>query len=118
MKYLLIIVLLFSFNQARADTFYDGNKMLALCEAYIRNSNNVDIAEGNACFGYVTGIVDMHDTFVEWKLMSPYWCMPDKMNGTQLVRVVTKHLQEFPEDLHLAADSLVARALYKPFPCE
>jgi len=116
MKYLLTIVLLFSFNQAAALGFLFGNELLERCEAYL---SNTDAAKGNTCWGFVTGVADAHDNFTVWG-MSPLWCQPDNMSTGQLIRIVTKHLQEHPEDLHLAAASLVSNALLLAFPppCE
>jgi len=116
MKYLLMIVLLFSFNQAAALVFLTGSKLLEKCEAHLSETGN--IAKGNVCVGFVAGIVDAHDTFTGWDKMSPLWCPPDNMGTGQLTRVVTKHLQEHPQDLHLSAGSLVANALILAFPCE
>jgi len=114
-----MIVLLFSFSQARAvQYFYTGNELLELCEAYLDGGTSANIAKGNTCFGYVTGISDAHNNFVGWKVMEQQWCKPENMDGTQLVRIATKYLQEKPEHLHLGASSLVANALIKAFPCE
>ena len=121
MKYLLMIVLLFSFNQARAEqslSFVGGNVLLERCEAYLDGNTSANIAKGNACLGYVTGIADAHNLFISWKHMGQLWCEPENMEGVQLVRVVTKYLQESPQKLHLAADSLVANAIIFAFPCE
>jgi len=119
MKYLLMIVLLFSFNQARAATvesLYTGNELLDRCEAYLSDTGSA--AKGNTCFGYLAGIADAHDDFVAGGLHGKEWCKPENMKGKQLVRIVTKYLQEHPENLHYTAASLVANAFRKAFPCE
>jgi len=121
MKYLLMVVLLFSFGQARAGqtlNFETGNGLLELCEAYLGDNTAVNIAKGNTCGGYIAGLVDVHKTFVDWKVMEQRWCLPGDMRVSQLVRVVTKHLQEQPQDLHLSASGLVANAFILAFPCE
>ena len=121
MKYLLAIVLLFSFNQAMAgqlQSFYIGNELLELCEAYLGGDTVANISKGNTCAGYAMGIVDAHKTFVVWKLIEQQWCTPENMEVVQLVRVVTKKMQENPQTLHLAAGSAVANALILAFPCE
>ncbi len=116
MKYLLMIVLLFSFNQAAALSFRSGNQLLEECEAYLSETGSA--ASGNTCFGFVTGIVDAHDNFTSWEVMLTLWCPPDKMSTTQLIRIVTKHLQEHPESLHETAAGEVVVALVAAFPCE
>jgi hypothetical protein len=119
MKTLLLTILLLSFGQAQAQAtsavFLHGNKLLERCEAHVNDTN---VAKGAACMGYLEGIDDVHDTFTIWKEMDKQWCTPDKINSDQLVRVMVKYLQEHPEQLHLAASSLVPHALHAAFPCE
>ena len=115
MKYLLMIVLLFSSNQAAAG-FFSGSELLERCEARLSETGNT--ARGNTCFGFVVGISDSHDNFTMWGKMSPLWCSPDNVGTDQLIRIVTKYLQEHPESLHLEASSLVSNALNFAFPCE
>jgi len=119
MKYLLIIVLLCTFSQARAvesESYYTGNELLEKCEACI---NETSVAKGNACAGYILGISDLHEMFVALGMLKKGWCKPlVSVETNQLVRIVTKFLQEHPEDLHFAASELVADALTKAFPCE
>jgi len=116
MKYLLMVVLLFSFNQARAVGNYEsGSGLLKNCEAWL---NKTSVAMGNDCNGYVTGISDIYVTLVEWGNVKPAWCIPVGVDSDQLIRVVTKYLQENPEELHLTAGSLVANAFGRSFPCE
>jgi len=123
MKYLLMVVLLFSFNQARAvgsdGYFVSGSELLERCEAYLGDDTNANIASGNACAGYVEGIVDEHNTFVNWGEIKPaWWCVSKHSNLGQLIHVVTKYLQEHPEDLHQTASGLTVIALTDAFPCE
>ena len=117
MKYLLTIVLLFTFSQVVVAAFYSGNEMLKMCEAYLSETGSA--ADGNICVGYVVGIHDGHFTFSVRADMKKTICLPDSsVDGSQLVRVVTKHLQEHPEDLHYTAASLITNALQQAFPCE
>jgi|LWDU01.1.fsa_nt_gi hypothetical protein len=52
MKYLLTVILLFSFGQAGAITvYYSGSKLLELCEARYKEDTAENIAEGNVCYG-------------------------------------------------------------------
>jgi len=117
MKYLLAIVLLFSFSSARAWGYFEsGSELLEKCEAYLSETGSA--TKGNVCAGYVEGIVDGHNTFVYWGEIKPYWCMPKHGTVGQVIRVVTKYLQEHPESLHLTAGGLTAIALTEAFPCE
>jgi len=118
MKYLLMIVLLCTINQARAsEAFMSGNYLLERCEAYINKTNT---AKGHVCLGYVGGIADIHEIFVNWGDMKANWCLPvdGNVNMEQLLRIVTKNLQENPENLHLSASSLISNNFAKTFPCE
>jgi len=116
MKYLLTVVLLFSFSQAAALGFISSGDLLEYCEA--RLSETGSAAEGNSCYSFVAGISDAHDNFTVLGKMSPLWCLPDNVDTSQLIRVVTKYLQEHPESLHFAASSMVLSALELAFPCE
>jgi len=121
MKYLLMIVLLFSFSQTRAEQpqgFYTGNKLLELCEAAIDRDTAQDIADGSACIGFIMGVADAQEVFIGWNRMERMWCLPEHVTGAQVLRVVTKDLQENPQDLHKTASSMVANALFSAFPCE
>jgi hypothetical protein len=44
-------------------------------------------------------------------------CIPDGVTSGQAVSIVKKYLKENPEELHYTAQSLVAFALIKAFPC-
>jgi len=116
MKYLLMIVLLFSFSQAAALGFLTGSDLLERCEA--RLSETGSIPRGNTCYGFVIGIQSAHQNFIVSGEMSPLWCSPHNVGTSQLIRVVTKYLQEHPEDLHFWASSMVLNALKLAFPCE
>jgi len=115
MKYLLMIVLLFSFNQAKGEAFLTGSVLLERCEAYL---NKTGLVKGSTCWGYILGVSDTYSHLAEWGEIKPYWCEPDGVGSTQLIRIVIKQLQEHPESLHKTASSLVANALYTTFPCE
>jgi len=117
MKYLLMVVLLFSSSPAGAvRSFVSGGELLQRCETYLSETGSA--AQGNVCPGYVAGIFDVHTAFVAWEMMKPMWCVPYDVNSNQLVRIVTKYLQEHPENLHHTAGTLVGDALVGAFPCE
>jgi len=119
MKYLLMVVLLFSFNQVRADetAFMIGSRLLENCEAWIYRT---DVSKAGICLGYVQGVSDAHNAFLSWETIEKHYCHPGPgiITVGQLSRIVTKHLQENPKDLHLMASSSVINALILAFPCE
>ena len=118
MKYLLMVVLLFSFEQSNAvnvTSYVFGNELLDFCGAGINKTNAL---KGNMCNGYIMGIVDSHAVLSAWDGTEMRFCLPESLVISQLVRIVTKHLQENPGKLHLSAGSLVSNALSLAFPCE
>ena len=105
---LAVMLLLSAQSQAG---FYTGNKLLQLCESD-------SAGEYNTCIGYVMGISDYQTTLLGWSdLDEPYFCTPAGAMGSQLVKVVTKYLNEHPEKLHVSASGSVANALRLAFPC-
>jgi len=119
MKYLLMVVLLFSFNQVRADetAFMSGSRLLEYCEAWIHKT---DPSKASSCAGYVQGVSDAHSAFLYWETIEKHYCLPAPgiVTVDQLSRIVTKHLQENPKDLHSMAGNLVLNALILAFPCK
>ena len=105
---LAVMLLLSAQSQAG---FLSGSTLLQYCES---ESN----PEYQACGAYIAGIHDYQATLVAWTdLDGPFFCAPAKGKTSQLVKVVTKYLNEHPEKLHLAASGLVSSALYDAFPC-
>ena len=105
----LAVVLLLS-AQSQAG-YYSGSDLLQRCES----DSNVEFG---MCAGYIMGVVDLQDALLQWsELDEPYFCVPDSANSGQLMKVVTKYLNEGPERLHLAASNSIANALYYAFPC-
>ena len=105
---LAVMLLLSAQSQAG---FYDGSKLLQRCESD-------SAAENGACLGYIVGIIDSQTILVGWSdLDEPHFCNPDRATAGQLVKVVTKFLNENPEKLHLEAAGAVTYALYEAFPC-
>jgi hypothetical protein len=99
-------------------TFMDGNTLLTLCEATINLKTPDDAVKTYQCSGYISGVVDIYDTFIGQGVMTAKWCRPDTITIGQLARVVTKYLREHPESLHLAAADQVEIAIVLAFPCE
>ena len=106
---LAVMLLLSAQSQAG---FNDGNTLLRECES----DSPVKLG---LCYGYITGVADYQATLLNWSdLDDPYFCNPKNANSDQLVKVVTKYLNEHPEDQYLSAGGAVANALHEVFPCE
>ena len=105
---LAVMLLLSAQSQAG---FNDGRTLLRECESD-------SLAKLGLCYGYITGIADYQTTLLNWSdLDDPYFCMTESGSSDQLIKVVTKYLNEHPEDLHLSAGGSVANALSDAFPC-
>lgn len=105
---LAVLLLLSAQSQAG---FVSGNKLLQTCDS---NENGAL----NSCYGYIAGANDYQQAMVGWGYIDkPPYCLSESVTTDQLVKVVTKYLNERPEKLHLDAGSLVANALNNAFPC-
>lgn len=91
--------------------FMDGNKLLERCQSDAGSSHNI------YCLGYVAGIADVFGE--RGSVLHGHYraCMPPGATNGQLRDVVVKWLQQYPERRHYDADSLVAAALSRTFPC-
>jgi hypothetical protein len=116
MKYLLMIVLFFSFGQAKAldtvEPIFSGNDLLGWCESS---------QDKPLCDAYVAGVNDFHSQVVMWNMATPLfplWCLSVGVSVGQMSRIVTKYMREQPSGLHMSAAKQVEAALYHAFPCE
>ena len=92
-----------------ASSFHSGSGLLERCESK-------DPSLLGMCLGFTVGVADSFDC--QRILLSGYrWQSPRDVTAGQVQKVVVKYLNENPEELHLAAGSLVAAALSKAFPC-
>jgi len=102
----LVLMLLFASPvQAGFDT---GNTLYAEC------TKENPVAAGY-CMGYVGGVADVMSDGTPisgWKA-----CVPKNVTIAQIKDIVTRWLANTPQDRHYSADSLVAAALEKAFPC-
>lgn len=90
--------------------FFSGNDLLKFCE-----SDNP--AELSQCIGYIASAEDTHEALVDWGHLPPQMCVPPGPTLGQLQKVLLKYLKGRPENLHLAAGSMVLNALTEAFPC-
>ena len=88
--------------------FYTGNMLLEGCQAD-------DIGHRNACVGYVMAVTDVVDAIGSlhgWRA-----CIPHSVTGNQVTDIALAYIEDAPEERHLVAHSLIARALADAFPC-
>lgn len=106
-----------------------GSHMLPNCEAAVKmGSSNKTISlnptateiqeaiDGSYCAGYVVGVVD---SLISVNLTSKrMYCIPTNADNDQLVRVVSKYLNDNPAKLNEPASFLVTGAMVDAFPCK
>ena len=126
-KLALSIIVLFLFiasvtTSAKAEI--DGSMLLQNCiEAvrYMQNKNapSPNITAVNFCVGYISGVNDMHTTFVRSVACfdPPVFCNAPPADIEKLVKIVVEFLKAHPEDLHFQGAVLTVSALKEAFPC-
>jgi hypothetical protein len=90
-----------------------GNELWSLCTD---TQGGVHGSGYWICLGYVQGIADAVDTpngLSGWRA-----CRPEGATRGQLQDVVTRWLDQHPEQRHYSAATLVAKALAEAFPCK
>jgi len=92
-----------------ATSWENGNKLKEEC-------NSESMLEKGICIGFaiaVAGIV-ANEPVYGWRA-----CIPGGVTVGQLTDIITKRLNDHPENLHLTATSLAveAFAIAFPFPC-
>ena len=107
---LSLVLMILLGSPARAGvSFYDGNKLLTIC------NDTEGVLNLGICLGYVEAVSDVLDSGAAisgWKA-----CSPENVTAGQVKDIVTRFLVNHPEKRHYAAHTLVARALSEAFPC-
>ena len=101
MKYLLITLLLASASPSHAE-FIDGNDLYNS----IKSEKQYEQALAT---GYIVGVHDV--------LVKKLFCTPSDITASKLVEVVKVELEIFTHQRKLSADSFVASALKRTWPC-
>ncbi|MCY1457761.1 hypothetical protein D9M71_750830 [compost metagenome] len=100
----------------------DGNGLLSACQSTIRFSDGekgVSAADVGMCTGMVEGVEGAIFVLNDSVAADMKTCYP--AGGTtniQKARIVVKHLQENPDQLHLPASMLTMIAYMRAFPCK
>ena len=127
MKNLSMFILLCVISQTRLaycelSVYTTASELMDWCKPYIISTNHKgnlqDVLPDNLCTGFITGVTDAHQRFVNNGFMPPYWCGPGGVSKNKLVHIVTTYLQANPEKLPADAAGAVANAVYEAFPCD
>lgn len=94
-------------------SFETGSSILGYCST---NENDKSYTfELARCVSYISAIDDVGSC--EQDVQGFNWQSPSNVTRRQILKVVTKWLNDHPEKLHFAAPGLVAAALSEAFPC-
>lgn len=94
--------------------FKDGTELAKYCAEGDKMGNWLYIG---LCEGYIIGAVDSYSS-TQTLLNERMFDLPANMTHGDIVKVVRKHMDEHPEMLKKAADSIVWTALHEAYPCE
>jgi len=105
---------------------YDGNELLSNCKrALATRSKDVSWEElctseysSGYCYAFIIGVASTLLLNSNESKNSPVLCMSPQVTVGQFVRVVVKHLENHPEELHQHGAMLVSQALKEAFPCK
>jgi hypothetical protein len=92
------------------NSYMEGNALHQRCQASTPSSRSI-------CAGYMLGIADamfIVGNAIEGRRM----CVPEAVDGLQIIDVGKAFLTVHPEKRHQAAATLVAEALSEAFPCQ
>jgi hypothetical protein len=112
MKNILMLFVLMMFAECSYAGFKNGNTLAEWMVEYEKsdNDNSKDPFMVALYDGYVTGVADT--------LYDISWCSPGNITIGQVLKIVSKYLNNNPQNLHSSAYSLVEQALKEAFPCK
>lgn len=108
---LIFCTIFFVTGQANAE-FYTAAELVSFMredERFDRGDRAADLMDASRYHGYVAGIYDVH--------VGVSVCPPKGVTIRIATAVVTKYLNEHPEQWTQTAESMVTRALKAAFPC-
>ena len=104
----LVLLLALSGGVGAVEGFLSGDDLYASCQE-----------KNPACEGYIVAISDSVQALATWgDLPDNFICRPADVTSEQLVAVVIKDFEKYPEQRHLLASNLVIYALKQAFPCK
>jgi hypothetical protein len=109
-RLLLTAALLLPMTAQAAPSFFTGNTLHSACSVAVGQSAANQMIYGE-CRGYIIGVSDAfltkHDE-----------CAPSTVNTNQLIDLVSDYLEEFPQDRHYSAASIIEGVLEMTFDCD
>ncbi len=101
----------------------DGNDLLPMCQAGLelqdgKNLSSSRMVDASHCLFYLQGFLDGFWARDNAPGATEVLCFPDGVNAGQMVRVVTKWMQDHPARLHEPAWSCIFAAVHDAFACQ
>ncbi|MFT4583958.1 MAG: hypothetical protein ACI915_001697 [Gammaproteobacteria bacterium] len=99
---------------AEPKAFIDGAELMRLCES----AASSDFSRATDCLGYISGLSDTHEAFVDLNTFEPQWCWPaDAVSNRQMATVAYNYLKSNSALLHNSAALLASIAFFEAYPC-
>jgi Rap1a immunity proteins len=97
-------------DDASYEAMDTGNWIVDGCNAFLKSEAQTSMDRAWACAGAI-------DTAFDLGIIHREVCPPSNITRSQIVRIVTKFLNDNPAKLHLPYPSLMAAALHQTWPC-
>jgi hypothetical protein len=122
----IILFIVTILSPVQAGTF-DGNTLVMSCEKALKALDGKYMAESKDSFDAGMCVGNLMGFIGGWSASSQVdprsrgrtpWCLPERFNWKQLVKIVLKYYDENPEKLHFNYDAQVMKILIRTFPCK
>jgi hypothetical protein len=119
MRLILIAFLLLAYPSF---SYADGNEFLANCKVTLEMIDDKQTSgsafSAGSCMGTIQGMRYMNSLYEpELSKEEAFFCIPEKAQAGQLIRVVVKYLQENPSKLHQHEALLITFAFSEVYSC-
>jgi hypothetical protein len=111
-----VIISLHSVGANAATNYMTGNRFFEILKS-LKNPNSTNFTDNGIGIGYLEGIVDSSNAILNPSSSSRF-CVPNGVSVNQLIDISYAFFEQNPHLRHYTADSLVAAALQKSFPCK
>ena len=105
---MLLLMMLFTTANAEATQRLNGNALMSMLDAYNQKPN--DNFDAGFFAGYVSGVTET--------LNGVIWCTTGNLPLEQLLSIVSKYLDQHPEQWHMSAQYIISIALAEAYPCQ
>ena len=117
------LIMLLNTNAAYAElpVYVTVNELNGWCKAYTAKKTasnaSLDGKYENLCVGFVTGVTDAHQRFVNNGFMPSYWCSQGGVSVNELIKIVSTYIQANLHTLPDDAVGAVINAVREAYPC-